>query len=462
MKKKLLIIIILISLLTLSLYLFCNAKPKITLYGNKRITLKINTDYEEPGYKTKILNKDITEKTIVKSNLNTNKIGEYTISYKINYNNKSHEEMRTIRVIDNNKPVISLLGEGTLEVCPNQNYIESGYIALDKYDGNITDKVILEEKDNEITYSVENSIGNKYMTSRKIVKKDSTKPTIELKGKQLITLYLGNDYVEEGYKASDNCDGDLTSNVEIDSNLNINEEGNYKITYTASDKSGNVESIDRYIDILKEPKSDEKVIYLTFDDGPSNTTSKILDILKEENVKATFFVINTYDKYDKVIKRAFDEGHTIGLHSYSHKYKEIYKSEEEYFNDLELINKKVKKITGTNSNIIRFPGGSSNTIAKKGMMKKLIESTKEKGYIYFDWNIASNDTSFISSKRIYNKVINQLEKHNYNTNIILMHDFANNNKTVKALKDIIQYGKEKGYRFEKITEWTTQVTHSVK
>lgn len=462
MKNKLLILIILIIILILGSYIFYNINPKITLYGKQNIILQINTEYTEPGYKTTILNKDITERTIINSNLNTNKIGEYSISYKINYNNKNYEKVRTINVVDDNKPVISLLGEETLEVCPSENYIETGYIALDKYDGNITDNVVIEKTDNLITYSVENSIGNKYMTARKIIKKDSTKPTIELFGKQITTLYIGDNYEEQGYKASDNCDGDLTNDVVINSNLDINKEGNYKIKYTVKDKSGNIEGIDRHINILEKPKSDEKIIYLTFDDGPSNTTEKILDILKEENVKATFFVINTYNKYDNLIKRAFDEGHTIGLHSYSHKYKEIYKSESTYFNDLEKIKDKVYRITGIKSNIIRFPGGSSNTVAKKGFMKQLTKSTKEKGYIYFDWNIASNDTSFISSKRIYNKIVSQLEKYNYNTNVILMHDFSNNTKTVKALKDIIKYGKENGYRFEKITEYTPQIIHKLK
>lgn len=462
MKKKLLILIILIIVLILGSYIFYNINPKITLQGKENINIKINTEYIEPGYKTTILNKDITERTIVKSNLNTNKIGKYCISYKLKYNNKIYEKIRTINVIDDNKPVISLLGEGTLEVCPNENYIETGYIALDKHDGNITDKVVIKEKDNKITYFVENSMGNKYMTARNIIKKDTTTPTIELYGKQFITLYQGNEYIEQGFKANDNCDGDITDNVEVNSNLNINKEGNYRITYTVKDKSGNIESIDRYIDILKETKSNEKTIYLTFDDGPSNTTTKILDILKEENVKATFFVINASDKYDKIIKRAFDEGHTIGLHSYSHKYKDIYKREEDYFIDLEKISNKVEEITGIKSHIIRFPGGSSNTIAKRGLMKELTQLTKEKGYIYYDWNIASYDTSYISSKRIYNKIINQLEKYKFNTNVILMHDFANNNKTVKALKDIIKYGKENGYRFEKITEYTPQITHKIK
>ena len=95
-------------------------------------------------------------------------------------------------------------------------------------------------------------------------------------------------------------------------------------------------------------------------------------------------------------------------------------------------------------------------------MTKLSIKTKEKGFIYFDWNIASNDTSKISSKRIYKNVVSQLEKYDYNTNVILMHDFQNNNKTVKALKDIIQYGKQNGYRFDKITEMTPQIKHKIR
>ena len=374
-------------------------------------------------------------------------------------NVKSSQEENNIVI--NNSPVISILGEGTLEMCPNEEYVEKGYIAFDKNDGNITDEVKVIEQENQILYYVENSLKSKSFAKRKIVRKDSDKPTIELYGNQVMTLYLGEEYIEKGFKASDNCDGDLTDKVVVSGNVDTTKEGTYKITYKVKDKSGNEDYIERYIDILKEPDFKSKTIYLTFDDGPSNTTPKILDILKEENVKATFFVINSNDKNNKYIKRAFAEGHTIGLHSYSHKYKDIYKSEKAYFNDLNLIEEKIEQIIDIKPNIIRFPGGSSNTISSKGLMKKLSVETKKQGYIYFDWNIASYDTSNISSKKIYNRVISQLKKYNYNTNIILMHDFANNKKTVNALKKIIEYGKKEGYRFDKITEWTPQIKHHI-
>ena len=116
-------------------------------------------------------------------------------------------------------------------------------------------------------------------------------------------------------------------------------------------------------------------IYLTFDDGPSlDITPKILDLLKKHNIKATFFVINRNSNTDYLIKRAYNEGHTIGLHTSSHNYSKIYANETAYFNDLANIENKVIKITGTSSKIIRFPGGSSNTVSRnynKGIMTRL-------------------------------------------------------------------------------------------
>lgn len=369
---------------------------------------------------------------------------------------------KTVKNTNNSAPVITLLGEGTLEMCPNDPYDEPGYNAVDEIDGDITDSVKILEKSNEILYYVENS--NKVNTTikRKVIRKDSDTPKIELLGNQVMTLYIGSSFIEPGYTASDNCDGDITQNVEISGEVDTNKEGSYTLKYTVKDSSGNEDIIYRYIDILKESDTNIKTIYLTFDDGPSNTTVKILDILKKENVKATFFLINANEKYDKYIKRAFEEGHTIGLHSYSHKYNDIYESEKSYFNDLYLIEEKVVNIIGVKPNIIRFPGGTSNTIAKRDLMKQLVQEVEDEGYIYFDWNIASNDTSNISSNTIYKRIVSQLKKYNYTHNVILMHDFANNNKTVKALEKIIEYGKKEGYRFEKITEWTPQIKHRIR
>ncbi len=379
------------------------------------------------------------------------------IFYKYKKNN-----LENIKTNFYSTPVITLLGKDTIEICPKEVYIEQGFSATDKNDGDITNKVKKINKSNEILYYVENSKKITSSVKRKLVRKDNEAPKIELLGNQKMTIYLGNNYIEPGFKATDNCDGNLSNKVKVSEKLDTNKEGNYIISYKVQDSSGNEEILYRYIEVLKEPNKNIKTIYLTFDDGPSNITEQILDILKEENVKASFFVINADDKYNKYIKREIEEGHTLGLHSYTHKYKTIYHSKEAYFNDLNLIEEKITKITGVKPKIIRFPGGSSNTISKKGLMKTLIKEVEKKDYIYFDWNIASYDTSNISSNTIYNKVVSQLKKYNYSHNVILMHDFANNKKTVKALKKIIEYGKKEGYKFDKLSEWMPPIKHNIK
>lgn len=463
MKKKLKFIYILISFIIITLIIgFSYKEPKINLLGDEIITIELNTQYVEPGYNATFLTKDITNLIVVEHNININKIGRYIVTYKLNYKNKEYLETRTVKVIDSVNPVINLLGDGTIQMCPNQEYNEYGFSAFDEYDGDITKKVQMQIENDSIQYYVEDSSNNKTIQERKIIRKDEQSPTIKLKGYQELTMYVNDTYFEAGYEAFDNCDGNITENVKIDGIVDTTKTGKYILTYTIEDSSNNKVTTNRIINILEEPNFDQKTIYLTFDDGPSNTTIKILDILKKDNIKATFFVTNADSKYDEIIKRAFDEGHTIGLHSYSHKYKSIYKSEEAYFDDLKLIDNKVKKITGKKSNIIRFPGGSSNTISRisRGLMTKLSIKTKEHGYIYYDWNIASSDTSRISSDKIVKNVVKQLG--NYQTNIILMHDFKNNNKTVNALQDIIQYGKQNEYRFDKITEMTPQIKHKIR
>ena len=461
MKRKICIILIILIILVCVILCIINRKPVITLIGDEIVFLELNSNYQELGYSARYIHKDITEKVEINTNLDNTKVGTYKVEYIVKINKKKYSKIRQINVIDSTSPVINLLGSGTIEICPNEKYTEIGYSAYDKVDGDITNEVQTYIDNDSVSYYVENSIGNKVLTERKIVRDDNDNPSIKLNGYQSTTLYIGDTYFEPGYNAIDNCDGDITNQVEISGHVDTNKVGKYKLLYTVKDSFGNITSIDRIINVLEKNDKNQKTIYLTFDDGPSFTTTKILDILKEENVKATFFIINAQEKYDSVIKRAYDEGHTIGLHSYSHKYKAIYKSIDAYFDDLELINDKVKKITGYPSNIIRFPGGSSNTISKisRGLMTKLSVETKERGYLYYDWNIASSDTSNISSKKVYKNVISNLK---YNTNIVLMHDFANNNKTVKALKNIIEYGKKNGYKFDKITELTPQIKHEIR
>ena len=302
--------------------------------------------------------------------------------------------------------------------------------------------------------------------TRNIKYEDIEKPTITLKGSDNITLYVGNKYNEDGYTATDNCDGDLTNKVKVTNNIDINTPGTYKVTYKVIDNSNNEITKERNITVKKwsiiRPSSGgngKGIVYLTFDDGPNEgTTNIILDILKEEGVQATFFVTNYGPDY--LIKREYDEGHTVALHTASHQYGIVYASVDNYFNDLNQVSNRVERITGEKSMISRFPGGSSNTVSSrysKGIMTTLTSEVKKRGYHYFDWNVDSGDAAGASIDGVYANVINNISPNR--ENVVLMHDVKYT--TTNALRSIIRYGKQNGYTFKKITYDTVMVTHGV-
>ena len=158
----------------------------------------------------------------------------------------------------------------------------------------------------------------------------------------------------------------------------------------------------------------------------------------------------------------YDEGHTIAIHTATHDYATVYSSVDSYFNDLNIVNERIKRITGEYSYIVRFPGGSSNTISRRysqGIMTTLTQEVVNRGYKYYDWNVSSGDAAggSPSPDTIRNNVVNALRKDRIN--MVLMHDIKT--YTRDALRDIIRYGKENGYTFEKITINTEMVKQRV-
>lgn len=206
--------------------------------------------------------------------------------------------------------------------------------------------------------------------------------------------------------------------------------------------------------------SSEKVAYLTFDDGPSRVTPKVLDILKANKIHATFFVVGKNIKGNEaILKREVAEGHVIGGHTFSHNYKTIYHDKNAFMNDLEAGIQAIEKVIGGKTTLIRFPGGSNNTVSKKAqdpriyskdkwIMYDLVEAVKEKGYQYFDWNVSSGDASSISytaEEAIASVKATSKHKHEL---IILLHDAAGKENTAKALPEIIRYLKAEGFTFK--------------
>ena len=203
-----------------------------------------------------------------------------------------------------------------------------------------------------------------------------------------------------------------------------------------------------------------KVVYLTFDDGPGAYTAKLLDVLKKYNAKATFFVTCAGD--DSLIKREYDEGHAVALHTCSHNYAKIYVSDAAYFSDLDAVKARVKRITGYDATMIRFPGGSSNTVSanyNRGIMTRLTKEVQNRGYAYFDWNVSSGDAgNTTSSDVVYRNVVTGMGKFS-NGEVVLQHDIKS--FSVDAVERIIQYGQEHGFVFEKLTPTSYTAHHGV-
>lgn len=207
-------------------------------------------------------------------------------------------------------------------------------------------------------------------------------------------------------------------------------------------------------------KSSGKKVYLTFDDGPSSNTDQILDILKDYDVKATFFVVGKTDERSvKAYQRIVEEGHTLAMHSYSHKYDEIYESKEAFARDLNSLQEYLYETTGVWPRIYRFPGGSSNTVSKVDM-QELIEYLTDIGITYFDWNVASGDavSRTLPAETIVNNCLSGIEKQK--ESVILMHDASNKGTTIDALPQIIEAIQEQGdAELLPITDETVPVQH---
>lgn len=190
-----------------------------------------------------------------------------------------------------------------------------------------------------------------------------------------------------------------------------------------------------YVEALSQ--GSPRKVYLTFDDGPSQYTDEILDILKKNNLKATFFVVGKEDKASKEhYKRIVAEGHTLAMHSYSHNYDEIYRSLDNYVTDLTKLSNLLYDTTGIRPTIYRFPGGSSNNVTKVPV-KKLIHYLNSQNITYYDWNALSNDAidKKLTAKQLNANILKDLKLHN--PCIVLMHDLGDRHHTVEALQPLI-------------------------
>ena len=459
MKKKYVVIGVSAFLVLLILTIIF-LPPTINLKNEK---VEVGSKYT-PKYTVNRFGIDYTKKSKVKSHVKTKKLGEYKIDYKTKVGLITFKQKKIVKVVDEEKPKLTLNGEKKTYYCPNSKYKDEGAKAIDNYDGDLTKKIKVKKEEDKIIYTVKDSSKNEAKKTRKLIEGDITPPTITLNGNENMQIYTGDKYNDPGITATDNCDGDITNKVVTSGSVDSSKLGTYTITYSVIDNKNNKTDITRNVKVVTRPTYNGTgkagTIYLTFDDGPNEgTTNVILDVLKAEGIKATFFVTSKGPDY--LIKREYDEGHTVALHTASHNYAQIYASEAAYFQDLETIQNRVKGITGYTSMIVRFPGGTSNTVSRNysaGIMTRLSQSLTAKGYKFYDWNVSSGDAGgTTTASGVYSNVVNNLRKNR--ANIVLMHDIKT--YTRDAIKNIITYGKQNGYSFERITMETEEYHQKV-
>lgn len=388
--------------------------------------------------------------------VDTKALGEYEISIKAKANGNEAELKQKVAVVDEEAPVISAEVE-QISVCPNGKIPAFTYAIQDNFDGELTDKATITHDGDKgvVTILVEDS--NKNIATKVIpaVVGDSEAPIITMNDGESVVTYIGIPYNDAGANVVDNCD-EVSLNTK--NAVNANSVGTYIVEYSAVDNSGNTALAKRSVEVRKPENG---IIYLTFDDGPSVHTGRLLDILKKYNVKATFFVTGAGS--DDLLRREYNEGHSIGLHTYTHDYAYIYQNEETYFADLLRVQNRVKNATGYTSMLMRFPGGSSNTISTKydggqKIMSRLAKAVQERGFTYFDWNISSGDAGgAYTSSQVYNTVVSHLG--HGGSYVVLQHDIKG--FSVDAVEGIIQYGLSHGYVFMPLSASSFAAHHGI-
>lgn len=388
-------------------------------------------------------------------------LGSYIVTYIASHNDKTVVATQTITIQDTTAPVITLNGSEIEYYSPGYPYIEKGFFAIDNYNGDLTTQVVYSTTPDCVTYTVSDSNGNTTTITRRLECKDIIAPIIALNGEAHLQVTQGTPYNEDGAFAIDDVDGDLTNAITISGSIDTNILGEQTITYQVIDSTGNVGEATRTVEIIK-PEPNGKVIYLSFDDGPGPYTQQLLDILDKYDVKVTFFVTNQFPDYQYLIGEAHRRGHTIALHTYSHRFEKVYASESAYYNDLNKIKAVCEVQTGVSPTIVRFPGGTSNVTSKKycrGIMTALTQSLPANGYQYCDWNVDSMDAGgATTASKVARNVISAIPK--FTNAFVLQHDTKQ--YSVEAVEEIITWGITNGYTFLPMDADSPMYQHSAR
>lgn len=442
---------------------------RLEVEGETEMEIDAFSDYTDAGATAEYGKTDLTDQIQVEGSVDTQVPGDYTITYAVSYNGKSRTAERLVHVLDREAPVIELAGETEMVVSLRELYEEPGYTATDRCDGDVTAAVTVTEEEQDdvivLTYEVSDAAGNTATAERHVEIKDVVAPVITISGSEHVYVALGGVYEDGAVTAEDDADGDLTAQVQREGEVDTAKAGTYTVKYVVSDQAGNQAEAKRWVTVYRDVTDNKDRIYLTFDDGPSSeVTPRVLDILKKYQIKATFFILNYSDSDKPVLQRMINEGHTIGIHGYSHDYATIYASDEAFLENINKLQEKLVNDFGYHAQVIRFPGGSSNTISRNysnGIMSRLSKKVVEAGYEYVDWNVSSGDANgnHIAKDTLYSNTIKDLYRGR--NNVVLMHDTNYKDTTADVLPEIISYGLENGFVFLPITGDTPPCHHGI-
>lgn len=467
-KATALVLLVYLLLVIVAVFVIDGRHPSFTINGEKDITLEVGSEYTEQGATAQSVGRIFKNggeplEVSVSGSVDTSKVGEYDVVYHAKALIIPGSAVRHVSVVDTEAPVIELKhDESPAPIDSMADYVEEGYTATDNYDGDITSKVERTVTDKSVIYTVSDSSGNETTVERVVI----GPPVLNLVGGESVELTASPRYEDPGYEAHDAQGNDLTASVEVSGNVVPYKLGTYTVNYSVTNARGETTTAARTVTVVAAEKPESikpengKTIYLTFDDGPGPYTAQLLDVLANYGVKATFFVTGLNSDYEDLIGRAYNEGHTIAVHTFSHDYRKIYASEKAFFEDFNAMEDIIYRQTGEYTKLCRFPGGSSNTVSQfnPGIMSRLVETMNNMGYKYFDWNVDSDDAGHTkTSGGIYDNVVSGVwSTAGYGYSMVLQHDVKD--YSVAAIESIINWGLSNGYTFAAI-DMTSPTAH---
>ena len=529
-RNILIITILIIAALLIFIFGINKWRIEFKLNGEPSVTSECGEPYRDQGAGAQVTGSILSfvhhpiNVTVSTERVNIHEPGTYTVTYSAKFMWLSASTTRDVVIVDTTPPVIELKHIDDYYTLPHHAYEEEGFTATDNHDGDITSKVVSEERDGHVYYTVSDQYGNKATADREIFYDDRNAPVFSFPSGEEGFLFQGETW-EDDVQAEDDADGDVSDRVESEGNVDTSKIGTYTITYTVSDEWGNVAKLDRYVTVKRTPVSaDEaaaaaiitpvtaqaaaagtgstagaaadtsanaatgadadtsanaaagaaaaqtakpatadpkKIIYLTFDDGPGRYTEELLKILDDHKVLATFFVTAAYKDYQDLIGKEYNAGHSVGVHTATHEYSEIYASTDAYWADFNKMQDIIQEQTGCRTDIFRFPGGASNTVSanySKGIMSELAKQSSEKGYIYVDWNVTSGDAGDTTdSEVLYQNMMKGI--HTYENSFILCHDIKD--FTIATMDRFITDALKEGYTFLPITSESRTCHHGI-